>query len=129
MRIADIIAEPMRLAHRKLGREDVLNLMQAVGLSPEYADKYPPELSGGQRQRAAIARAVSINPELIIADEALASLDAPIQSQIVGLFKQMQEEYGFTLIFISHDMEMVRSLCNRAAVIEHGELARVENYR
>ena len=129
MRIADIIAEPMRLAHRKLGREDILNLMQAVGLSREYADKYPLELSGGQRQRAAIARAVSINPELIIADEALASLDAPIQSQIVGLFKQMQEEYGFTLIFISHDMEMVRSLCNRAAVIEHGELARVENYR
>ncbi len=128
MRIADIIAEPRRLAHIPISRDDILNLMQSVGLGHEYADKYPSELSGGQRQRAAIARAVSISPELIIADEALASLDAPIQSQIVGLFKQMQREYGFTLIFISHDMEMVRYLCDRAAVIEHGELVRVENF-
>ena len=128
MKIADIIAEPTRLANIRLSRENILSLMQSVGLSPEYADKFPSELSGGERQRAAIARAVSVRPELIIADEALASLDAPIQSQIVSLFKKMQREYGFTLIFISHDMEMVRYLCDRAAVLEHGELVRVESY-
>ena len=126
MKVADIIAEPMRIAgirpHPYTYREEALRLMEQVGLTAEYADKYPSELSGGQRQRVSIARAISVNPELVIADEALASLDAPIQMQIAKLFKRMQQEYGFTLIFISHDMRMVDYLCDRAAVIEHGRV-------
>ena len=129
MKVADIIAEPMRIAgirpHPCTYREEALRLMEQVGLTAEYADKYPSELSGGQRQRVSIARAISVNPELVIADEALASLDAPIQMQIAKLFKRMQQEYGFTLIFISHDMRMVDYLCDRAAVIEHGRVVQM----
>ena len=129
MKVADIIAEPMRIAsvrpHPCTYREEALRLMEQVGLEAEYADKYPSELSGGQRQRVSIARAISVRPELVIADEALASLDAPIQMQIAKLFKRKQEEYGFTLIFISHDMRMVDYLCDRAVVIEHGRVVQM----
>ena len=134
MSVADIITEPMRINHispklRRSFHQEAVRLMQSVGLNADYADKYPSELSGGQRQRAAIARAVSVHPELIIADEALASLDPPVQLKIAELFRQMQSEYGFTLIFISHDMQMVRYLCDRAAVMKHGELAEVIDYK
>ena len=113
------------ISHNYTYREEALRLMEQVGLEAEYADKYPSELSGGQRQRVSIARALSVRPELVIADEALASLDAPIQMQIAKLFKRKQEEYGFTLIFISHDMRMVDYLCDRAVVIEHGRVVQM----
>ena len=131
MRIADIIAEPMRIARitpeRGSVREAAIRIMKAVGLDKSYADKYPSDMSGGQRQRAAIARALSMKPELIIADEALASLDVSVQAQIVNLFKELQKNYGFTLLFISHDKSMVRYLCDRAAVLDHGRLTEIVN--
>lgn len=131
MKIADIIAEPMRIARitPECGsvREAAIRIMEAVGLDQSYADKYPSDMSGGQRQRAAIARALSMKPELIIADEALASLDVSVQAQIVNLFKKLQKEYGFTLLFISHDKSMVRYLCDRAAVLDHGRLTEIVN--
>lgn len=131
MKTADIIAEPMRIARitPEYGsvREAAIRIMEAVGLDQSYADKYPSDMSGGQRQRAAIARALSMKPELIIADEALASLDVSVQAQIVNLFRKLQREYGFTLLFISHDKSMVRYLCDRAAVLDHGRLTEIVN--
>ena len=131
MKTADIIAEPMRIAWitPEYGsvREAAIRIMEAVGLDQSYADKYPSDMSGGQRQRAAIARALSMKPELIIADEALASLDVSVQAQIVNLFRKLQREYGFTLLFISHDKSMVRYLCDRAAVLDHGRLTEIVN--
>ena len=123
---ADIIAEPLRIAHRRTprgsSRAEAAFQMKYVGLDAAYLDRYPPELSGGQRQRVAIARALSMEPELLVADEPVSSLDVSIQAQIINLFRHLQEEHGFTFLFIAHDLAMVRYLCDRVGVMYRGKL-------
>ncbi len=126
MTAADIIAEPMKINHitppRGSCRAEAEFQLHYVGMDASYLDKYPPELSGGMRQRVAIARALSMEPELLVADEPVASLDVSIQAQIINLFKHLQEEHGFTFLFIAHDLSVVRYLCDRAAVLYHGKI-------
>lgn len=93
-----------------------------VGLSPETAGAYPGQLSGGQRQRVGIARALAAKPKLLIADEPVSSLDAPVRRQILELLGELKEKFGFTCIFISHDLKDVRNLCERIAVVENGRI-------
>ncbi|MDE7245862.1 MAG: ATP-binding cassette domain-containing protein [Oscillospiraceae bacterium] len=126
MTAAEIIAEPMQINHittpRGSCRAEAEFQLHYVGMDASYLDKYPPELSGGMRQRVAIARALSMEPELLVADEPIASLDVSIQAQIINLFKHLQEEHGFTFLFIAHDLAVVRYLCDRAAVLYHGKI-------
>ena len=126
MKVADIIAEPMRIAHmtpkRGTCRAEAAFQMKYVGLDQMYLDKYPTELSGGQRQRVAIARALCMEPKLLVADEPVASLDVSIQAQIINLFRHLQEEHGFSFLFIAHDLSMVRYLCDRVGVLFRGKL-------
>ena len=126
MKVTDIIAEPMRIAHmspkRGTYRKEAAFQMKYVGLDEIYLDKYPAELSGGQRQRVAIARALCMEPELLVADEPVASLDVSIQAQIVNLFRHLQDEHGFSFLFIAHDLSMVRYLCDRVGVLLRGKL-------
>ncbi|WP_312093643.1 ATP-binding cassette domain-containing protein [Niallia sp.] len=100
----------------------VYSILNKVGLSEEYADRYPHELSGGQRQRVGIARALVMNPELVIADEAISALDVSIQSQIVNLMKDIQSELGTTYLFIAHDLSMVRYISDKIGVMHRGYL-------
>ena len=129
MRVCDIIAEPMRIAHitppRGSYREEAAFQMKYVGLDAAYLDQYPAELSGGQRQRVAIARALCMKPELLVADEPVASLDVSIQAQIINLFRHLQDEHGFTFLFIAHDLSMVEYLCDRVGVLYRGRLVEI----
>ncbi len=133
MKVCDIIAEPMKIQHivplRGTYRKEVEFQMRYVGLEPEHLDRYPSELSGGQRQRAAIARALTMEPELLIADEPVASLDVSSQAQIVELFRHLQKEHGFTFLFIAHDLALVRDLCDRVGVMHEGRLVEVAPVR
>ncbi|CQR74395.1 ATP-binding cassette domain-containing protein [Sporomusa ovata] len=126
MTVKKIIEEPLLIQKLYPNKEDrlakVYELMDLVGLDKVYQDKYPYECSGGQRQRIGIARALSLSPEFIIADEPIASLDVSIQAQIINLFKKLQQEKGMTCLFISHDLGMVRYVCNRVAVMYRGKI-------
>lgn len=126
MKAVDIIAEPLHINHvhtpRGSARAEAEFQLHYVGMDAECLDKYPPELSGGERQRIAIARALSMEPELLVADEPIASLDVSIQAQIINLFKHLQKEHGFTFLFISHDLAMVEYLCDRVGVMYQGRL-------
>lgn len=129
MRVEDLIAEPLRIHHmttpRGNWRAEVVFQMKAVGLDAQYLRQFPSELSGGQRQRVAIARALAMEPEFLVADEPVASLDVSIQAQIINLFRHLQEEHGFTFLFIAHDLAMVEFLCDRVGVLYHGRLVEV----
>lgn len=129
MTVADIIAEPMAIHHitppRGSFRAEAEFQLKYVGMDASYLDKYPSELSGGQRQRVSIARALAMEPELLVADEPIASLDVSIQAQIINLFRHLQEEHGFTFLFIAHDLAMVEFLCDRVGVMYHGKLVEV----
>lgn len=129
MKVADIIAEPMTINHikppRGTYRKEAAFQLFYVGMDESYLDKYPSELSGGQRQRVAIARALSMEPELLVADEPIASLDVSIQAQIINLFKHLQAEHGFSILFIAHDLSVVKYLCDRVGVMYHGKLVEV----
>lgn len=126
MKVADIIGEPMEIHHIKPKRGSLRAeaefQLHYVGLDKSYLDKYPTELSGGMRQRVAIARALSMEPELLVADEPIASLDVSIQAQIINLFKHLQAEHGFSILFIAHDLSVVKYLCDRVGVMYHGKL-------
>jgi oligopeptide transport system ATP-binding protein len=128
MTVGSIIAEPLdehaRLS-RSARRARVMELMDAVGLNRAFANRYPHEFSGGQRQRIGIARALALNPKFIVCDEPIAALDVSIQAQVVNLLEDLQEKFGLTYLFISHDLSMVRHLATRVAVMYLGRLAEV----
>ena len=126
MTVFDALAEAIRTRHPdvrgKALRKRVIELLRRVGLNPSHMKKYPHEFSGGQRQRVAIARALAPEPKLIIADEPVSALDVSIQSQILNLLKKLREEMGLTMIFISHDLSVVRYIADRIAVMYLGEI-------
>ena len=123
--IADIIAEPLRFVKR-LGKAEsrrrAAELLERVHLSRELLDRYPSELSGGQRQRVAIARAIALDPSLLIADEPTSALDVSVQAEILGLFKEIQQDIGFACLFISHDLPLVANFSHTAVVLHDGEV-------
>ena len=125
MRIGDIVADPLlvhHLADRRSVRDQVNQLLEDVGLKPETADQYPHQLSGGMRQRIGIARALAVQPSLVVADEAVSSLDVSVQSQILNLFKDLQKRHDLTYIFVSHDLGVVKYMSHRIAVMYLGEI-------
>lgn len=131
MSVADIIAEPLVINRIKPSRGSLRAetefYCRAVGLDPSCLDRYPPELSGGQRQRAAIARALCVEPELLVADEPVSALDVSVQAQILNLFRSLQRQHGFSLLFIAHDLSVVRWLCSRVGVLRLGRLVELAN--
>lgn len=125
MTTRQILHEACRLAGRPTAQaEEALfpRVLERTGLAPYYLDAYPGELSGGQRQRIAIARCIVTKPQLILADEPIAALDVSIQAQILNLLKDLQQEYGFSMLFIAHDLAVVRHLCQRIYVMYEGEI-------
>lgn len=125
MSVTSIVGEGLRI-HEKLAwseiRERVGNLLEEVGLSRQYVNRYPHEFSGGQRQRIGIARALALNPDFIICDEAVSALDVSIQAQIINLLEDLQDQHGFAYLFIAHDLSVVEHISDRVAVMYLGKI-------
>ena len=123
-KVGDIISEGMDIHHRFANRQEreekISEMLKKVGLSPEHAARYPHQFSGGQRQRVGIARALIMNPKLIIADECISALDVSIQAQVVNLMKDIQEETQCAYLFIAHDLSMVKYISDRIGVLHLG---------
>lgn len=125
MRISDVIAEPMDTRGgwtRKDRADRVAELLDLVGLSQQFADRFPHEFSGGQRQRIVIARALALDPEFIVCDEAVAALDVSMQAQVINLLMDLQDRLGLSYLFIAHDLAVVRAVARRVAVLYAGEV-------
>lgn len=121
-RVGGIIAGPLRLQGLDSIDTRVSEALDMVGLPRSFAQRYPHELSGGQRQRVGIARAIALRPQFILADEIVSGLDVSSQAQVLNLLEELVAELGLTLAFISHDLSVVRRLCNRILVLHHGEI-------
>ena len=125
MTVGNIIGEPLKVHRGLAGRElveRVARLLGKVGLSPDHINRYPHEFSGGQRQRIGVARALALEPKLVICDEPVSSLDVSIQSQILNLLKDLQDEFGLTYLFIAHDLAVVEFFCDIVAVMYMGKI-------
>ncbi len=129
MKVSQIVGEPLEVhglaGNRAAYNERVASLLDMVGLLPDMADRYPHEFSGGQRQRIGIARALALEPSLIICDEPVSALDVSIQAQVVNLFQEIQERMGLTYIFIAHDLAVVRHISHRIAVMYLGRIVEI----
>ena len=128
MTVGSIIAAPLEVHKVVKGKEKnerVQELLKMVGLNPYFVNRYPHEFSGGQRQRIGIARALALNPDLVICDEPISSLDVSIQAQVVNLLEELQEKLGLTYLFIAHDLSMVRHISDRMAVMYLGKIVEI----
>ena len=127
-RVGTIISDPLRI-HKQGSRSEVKRqvrrLLEVVGLSPEHVNRYPHEFSGGQRQRIGVARALALNPKLIIADEPVSALDVSIRAQVINLLDDLQDELALTYVFIAHDLGVVRHVSDRIAVMYLGKIVEV----
>jgi ABC-type glutathione transport system ATPase component len=122
MRVGDIVAEPLIAQGHGSHREQVGKLLEAVGLRRDAVDRYPHQFSGGQRQRISIARALAPRPNIVVADEPVSALDVSVRAQVLNLIADLVEELDLTLVFVSHDLSVVRHMCSRIAVVYQGEI-------
>ena len=130
MRVGDIVGEGLeihKLARGKAKRDRVMELLHQVGLREDHYDRYPHEFSGGQRQRIGIARAIAVEPQLIVCDEPVSSLDVSIQAQIINLLQELQEKMHLTYLFISHDLRVVEHISHRVAIMYLGKVVEIAN--
>jgi oligopeptide transport system ATP-binding protein len=125
MTVGDIVSEPLQvhdIGDRSSRRRSAEQLLEVVGFNPDFINRYPHEFSGGQRQRIGIARALALNPSLIVCDEPVSALDVSIQAQILNLLKDLQAEFGLAYLFIAHDLAVVRTMSDRIAVMNRGKI-------
>ena len=130
-KVKDIIAEPLKFFQKNISKQDldqnVFNLIDIVGMTRQSLDRYPHEFSGGQRQRVSIARALATRPRLLVCDEPTSALDVSIQAQILNLLKDIQDELHLTMLFISHDLPVIRQMCNRIVVLKNGIVCEIND--
>ncbi|TAM72302.1 MAG: ATP-binding cassette domain-containing protein [Chloroflexota bacterium] len=132
MTVQGIVAEPLEVhgvGARSERGERVRDLLATVGINPDYGERYPHEFSGGQRQRVGVARALAVNPDLIVADEPISALDVSIQAQIINLLERLQGQFGLTYLFIAHDLSVVRHISDRIAVMYLGRIVELASSR